>query len=91
MELWRVLGATALGIGGLLLVLVAMAQARDSALPSGRRDRHDTSVRVARTAMIGVSVVTMTVLLVLTVLPQFAVWALTAAVWLILITLFLSG
>jgi hypothetical protein len=46
---------------------------------------------VARTAMIGVSVVTMTVLLVLTVLPQFAVWALTAAVWLILITLFLSG
>jgi hypothetical protein len=52
MELWRVLGAVAVG---------------------------------------SLVIVTLTVLLVLTVLPQVVVWGIAVAAWLIMLALFLSG
>lgn len=91
MELWRVIGAVAVGTGGLLMVLVAMAQARDSAVRA-RRTRHEgRAARVTRAAIFGLVAVGVAVLLVITVLPEVAVWALAAAVWLILMALFLIG
>lgn len=91
METWRILSTTAVGIGGLLMVLVAMAQARDSSV-RGRRTRHEgVHTRVARSAAIGLAVVAVLVLLSLTVLPQYIVWAVAAALWLILLALFLVG
>jgi len=91
MELWRVAGAAAVRAGGPLLVLVAMAQARDSAVRA-RRTRHEgRTARVARAAGTGVAVLAVVVVLVLTVLPQLVVWGLAAAVWLILLALFLVG
>lgn len=89
-DLWRLLGSVAVGVGGLLMVFVAMAQARDTAIPS-RRGREGKAARVARSAGIGLAVLTLLMALVLTVLPQFMVWAIALAVWLILITLFLAG
>jgi hypothetical protein len=91
MELWRVLGAVAVGSGGLLLVLVGMAQARDSAVHTRRAAYEGKGVRVARAAAIGLVIVTLTVLLVLTVLPQVVVWGIAVAAWLIMLALFLSG
>jgi hypothetical protein len=98
METWRVLGAMAIGVGGLLMVLVAMAQARDSAVrPRGRpsyrpRGRDDgVGARVARAAGIGMLLLVIMVVLTLTVLPQVVVWGVAAATWLMLLTLFLVG
>jgi hypothetical protein len=90
METWRVLGAIALGAGGLLLVLVAMAQARDSAVRPRSSD-DGAAGRVARAALIGLSLLAVTVVLALTVLPQFVIWGVAAAAWLILLTLFLAS
>jgi hypothetical protein len=91
MELWRVIGAAAVGLGGLMLVLVAMAQARDSAVRA-RRTRHEgRTARIARAAAIGLGLLAVILALTLTVLPQFVVWALAAAVWLILLALFIVG
>jgi hypothetical protein len=89
MEVWRVLGAAAVGGGGLLLVLVAMAQTRDSTVRARRTGRESTAARVARTAGIGLVAVALAVVLVLTVLPPLVVWAVAATAWLILLALFL--
>jgi len=86
-----VLGAVAVGSGGLMLVLVAMAQARDSAVRTRRSGRESKVARVARAAVIGLVAVALTLVLVLTVLPQLVVWALAATAWLILLALFLAG
>lgn len=86
METWRIIGGAAAGCGGLLLVLVAMAQARDSVV-HGRATRLDTpNQRVARSAAFGLTVVTVMVLLCLTVLPMLVVWSVAAAVWLLMLT-----
>ena len=85
------LGAVAVGGGGLMLVLVAMAQARDSAVRTRRSGRESKVTRVARAAVIGFVAVALTLVLVLTVLPQLVVWALAATAWLILLALFLAG
>jgi hypothetical protein len=90
MQTWRILGTIALGTGGLLMVLVAMAQARDSAVRR-RREDDGTGGRVARAGLIGLALVAIAVVLRLTVLPQFVVWGVTAATWLILLVLFLAG
>jgi hypothetical protein len=91
MELWRMLGGAAVGSAGLLLVLVAMAQARDSAVATRRRSLEGTGARVARAGGVGLAVLLVLMLLVLTVLPQQVVWGLGAALWLILLALFLAG
>lgn len=90
-ELWRSLGAVAVGSGGLLLVLIAMAQARDSAVHTRRDAYEGKRARVARTGLIGVIIVTLAVLLALTVLPPVVVWGGAVVAWLILLVLFLSG
>lgn len=91
MELWRVIGAVIIGIGGLLLVLVAMAQARDGAALRYRRGgRGPTGPAVLRTAMLGLAVLGVTEVGVLTVLPQFIVWTMSALIWLILGVLILA-
>lgn len=85
------IGGLAVGSGGLLMVLVAMAQARDSAV-RGRLTRHEGSrARVARAGGIGLGVLVVLMALALTVLPQFVVWAVAASVWLILLALFFVG
>jgi len=86
-----VLGAVAVGSGGLMLVLVAIAQARDSAVRTRRTGRESKVARVARAAVIGLVAVALAVLLVLTVLPQLVIWALAATAWLILLALFVAG
>ncbi len=91
METWRIIGTSVVGIGGLLMVLVGMAQARDSSV-RGRMTRSEgVHSRVARAAAIGLAVLAVLVVLTLTVLPQFVVWAVAATVWLILLALFLVG
>jgi hypothetical protein len=91
MQVWRVLGAVVLGSGGLLAVLVAMAQARDSAIGIRAGRQPKTGGRVAAAAGTGLAVLAVALLLTLTVLPQSVVWALAVAVWLILLALFLVG
>jgi hypothetical protein len=91
MDTWRVLGSVLLGLGGLLAVLVAMAQARDSAIGLRRGDGPSVGVRVAAAAGIGLGVLAVVLLLSLTILPLFVVWGLGIAVWLILAALFLAG
>jgi hypothetical protein len=91
MELWRMLGGAAVGSAGLLFVLVAMAQARDSAVATRRRGPDGKGARVARAGGISLAVLVVLMLLVLTVLPQLIVWGLGAALWLILLALFLAG
>lgn len=91
METWRIFGTVAVGTGGLLMVLVAMAQARDTTV-RGRMTRYEgTHLRVTRAALIGLAVLAVLVVLTLTVLPQAVVWAITATLWLILLALFLVG
>ena len=89
MELWRTIGAVVVGTGGLLLVLVAMAQVRDNTMGARRTGRESTAARVARAAAIGLVAVAVAVVLVLTVLPPLVVWAVAATGWLILLALFL--
>lgn len=91
MQMWRLLAGVLVGCGGLLGVLVAMAQARDSAASIRSNRPTATATRVAAVAGVGLLLTTITVLLVLTVLPASVTWALTAAVWLILLALFLVG
>ena len=91
MEVWRVLGAGAIGSGGLVLVLVAMAQARDSAVGPRRNRREGRAARIARAAAGSLAVLAIVVVLSLTVLPQFVVWACAAAVWLTVLALFIVG
>jgi hypothetical protein len=84
-EFWRVIGAVIVGIGGLLLVLVAVAQARDSAALRHRRGRHGPpGPIVLRTSLLGMAVLVLIVIGVLTVLPQFVVWTVSALMWLVL-------
>jgi|GEM_PF-5285410 len=91
MELWRALGAAAVGSAGLLLVLVAIAQARDSAIPGSRTGRDGRRAKIAQTSGIGLAILIVVLALVITVLPPLVVWGLAAAFWLILLALFLAG
>jgi hypothetical protein len=84
-ELWRVIGAVIVGIGGLLLVLVAVAQARDgAALRQRRGGRGPAGPVVLRTTLLGAAVLALIVIGVLTVLPQIVVWTVSALMWLVL-------
>lgn len=91
MDTWRIISTTVLGTGGLLMVLVAMAQARDSAV-RGRMTRYEGQhARVAQAAGIGLGLLAVLLVLSLTVLPLFVIWAAASATWLILLALFLVG
>jgi hypothetical protein len=90
-EVWRVIAAVFVGIGGLLLVMVAIAQARDSAALRIRRNTGELAgSRVLRTTLLGFALLGVTLVLVLTVLPQFVVWTATALIWLILGVVFIA-
>ena len=84
------IGGVIVGVGGVLLVLVAMAQARDTAVRTKYNVREPTGQRVLRTALLGVALLGVTMALVLTVLPSLIVWTLSALMWLILGMLILA-
>ena len=83
MELWRVAGAVIVGLGGMVLALVAIAQARDASALRERRGRGPTGPAVLRTSLLGLALVALAVVGVLTVLPQLVVWTLSALIWLV--------
>lgn len=72
METWRILATALLGLGGLVLVLVAMAGARDR--------RGSTGGQVALTGAITFVVVLVLCVLTITVLPSVVVWSLVVVV-----------
>ncbi|MGH3622677.1 MAG: hypothetical protein ACRDQ5_12925 [Sciscionella sp.] len=77
MQLWRITAAVLLGAGGLVLVLMAMAQARES--------RGGTNTRVAVTGLVSFGVAALLTALVATVLPAAQAWVITG---LVLLTVF---
>lgn len=79
------IGAVVVGIGGLILVLVVVAQARDSAALRQRRGgRGPAGPVVLRTTLLSITVLALIVVGVLTVLPQLVVWTVGALMWLVL-------
>ena len=84
-------GACIIGVGGLVLVMVAVAQARDGAALRARRGgRGPTGAAVLRTSLLGLALVAVTLIGVLTVIPQFAVWTLSALIWLVVAVLVIA-
>ncbi|MBB5959000.1 putative membrane protein [Saccharothrix tamanrassetensis] len=71
METWRIVATGSFVLGGLIMVLVGMAQARDR--------RHGTSADVWRAALIGLAVVAVVALLIAYWLPSVAAWGIVAA------------
>jgi hypothetical protein len=92
MELWRYVGAGIVGLGGLALMLVAVAQTRDSAALRTRRGGRGPvgPAPVLRTAVLGLAITAVAVVGVLTVLPSLVVWTAAALVWLVLGVLILA-
>ena len=76
-------GAGIIGVGGLVLMMVAVAQARDGAALRTRRGRGPAGPVVLRTLLLGLAVIAVTIIGVLTVLPQLLVWTLSALIWLV--------
>lgn len=84
-------GAVIVGVGGLVLVMVAVAQARDGAALRARRGgRGPTGPAVLRTSLLGLSLVAVVIVGVLTAFPQFVVWTLSALIWLVVAVLILA-
>ncbi|MFF5099465.1 MULTISPECIES: hypothetical protein [Actinosynnema] len=77
METWRVVATGAFIVGGLVLVLVGMAQVRDRVR---RRSEQDAKhAQVLRAALIGLVAVAAVALLIALWLPSTVAWALVAA------------
>ncbi|MET0235318.1 MAG: hypothetical protein ABW224_11810, partial [Kibdelosporangium sp.] len=72
METWRVIAGALIGFGGLILVLLAMAQTRDR--------KGSTNSSVALAGVISFTLVVLLCVLSLTVLSGPVVWGLVAAV-----------
>jgi hypothetical protein len=90
-ELWQVAGAGIIGVGGIVLVMVAVAQTRDNvALRARRGGRGPSGPAVLRTSLLGLALVAVTVVGVLTVIPQFVVWTLSALIWLVVAIVFIA-
>jgi hypothetical protein len=70
-DTWRIIASGLFGLGGLVLVLVAMAQVRDR-----KRSSH---FEVVRAGLIGLAVVAVIALLIVYWLPSVVAWALVAA------------
>jgi peptidoglycan/LPS O-acetylase OafA/YrhL len=71
METWRIIATGAFVVGGLLMVLVAMAQVRDR--------KHSQRVQVWQAGLIGVAVVAVLTVGIAFWLPSVVAWALVAA------------
>ena len=84
-------GAAIVGVGGLVLVMAAVAQARDgAALRTRRGGRGPAGPAVLRASLLGLSLVAVVIIGVLTVFPQFVVWTLSALIWLVVAVLILA-
>jgi hypothetical protein len=82
-ETWRLIAGVLIGLGGLILVLLAMAQTRDR--------KGSTSGQVALAGAIALVMLTMLCVLSLTVFPGPLVWGLVAAVGVINTVLLLTS
>lgn len=71
METWRIVATSLFGVGGLIMVLVAMAQVRDR--------KHSSHVEVVRAGLIGLLVVGVVAINIATWLPSVVSWGLVAA------------
>jgi hypothetical protein len=71
MDTWRVVATSSFGVGGLVMVLVAMAQARDRRGSSHRE--------VIRAGLIALAVVALIALQIATWLPSVVSWGVVAA------------
>ncbi len=71
METWRIIATGAFVVGGLVMVLVAMAQVRDR--------KHSQRVQVWQAGLIGVAVVAVLTVSIAFWLPSVVAWALVAA------------
>ncbi|MEU4801188.1 hypothetical protein [Actinosynnema sp. NPDC023587] len=71
METWRIVAAGSFIVGGLIMVLVGMAQARDR--------KNARGADVWRAALIGLGVVAVVAVLIAYVLPSVAAWGIVAA------------
>ena len=83
METWRVIAAVLIGFGGLILVLLAMAQTRDR--------KGATNGTVALAGVISFTIVALLCVLSLTVLAPALVWGFVAAIGIINTVLFLTS
>nr|WP_042184609.1 hypothetical protein [Kibdelosporangium sp. MJ126-NF4]CEL16403.1 hypothetical protein [Kibdelosporangium sp. MJ126-NF4] len=83
METWRVIAGVLIGFGGLILVLLAMAQTRDR--------KGATNSTVALAGAISLTVVVLLCVLSLTVLPGPVVWGIVAAVGVVNTVLLLTS
>lgn len=71
METWRIIATSLFGAGGLVMVLVAMAQVRDR--------KHSHREDVLRAGLIGLVVVAVITVSIALWLPSVVAWALVAA------------
>jgi uncharacterized membrane protein len=71
METWRIIATCLFGAGGLVMVLVAMAQVRDR--------KHSQRVEVIQAGLIGLVVVVVVTASIALWLPSVVAWALVAA------------
>jgi hypothetical protein len=71
METWRIIATGLFGVGGLVMVLVAMAQVRDR--------KHSHHADVVKAGLIGLVVVAVITVSIALWLPSVVVWALVAA------------
>ncbi|NGY59630.1 hypothetical protein G7043_11900 [Lentzea sp. NEAU-D13] len=71
METWRIIATSLFGVGGLVMVLVAMAQVRDR--------KHSERKEVVQAGLIGLVVVAVITLSIALWLPSVVAWALVAA------------
>ncbi|MGW6934962.1 hypothetical protein ACWGE0_33200 [Lentzea sp. NPDC054927] len=71
METWRIIATSLFGVGGLVMVLVAMAQVRDR--------KHSQRVEVIQAGLIGLVIVVVVTASIALWLPSVVAWALVAA------------
>ncbi|MEU3648588.1 hypothetical protein AB0E59_34785 [Lentzea sp. NPDC034063] len=71
METWRIIATSLFAAGGLVMVLVAMAQVRDR--------KHSRRTEVVQAGLIGLVVVGVITLSIALWLPSVVAWALVAA------------
>ncbi|MDX8033937.1 hypothetical protein SK803_27255 [Lentzea sp. BCCO 10_0856] len=71
METWRIIATSLFGVGGLVMVLVGMAQVRDR--------KHSQRADVVRAGLIGLVIVGVITLSIALWLPSVVAWALVAA------------
>ena len=71
METWRIIATGLFGVGGLVMVLVALAQVRDR--------KHSQRKEVVQAGLIGLVVVAVITLSIALWLPSVVAWALVAA------------